>query len=76
MGLVTKLTRQALQVRAAHLEVECTYEVVLDADGSRYLQLDTYGSSKRKIHGKKSQSIRFSPSALEHLKAVIRENGL
>lgn len=76
MGLVSKLSRQALQVTANHLEVECTYDIVTDRSGKRYLQLDTYGSSKRAIPGKKSQSIRFCTEALEQLKEILRENSL
>lgn len=76
MGLVCKLSRQPLHVRANHLQVECTYDIVTDESGKKYLQLDTYGSSKREIPGKKSQSIRFSPEALAQLKEVLRENGL
>jgi len=76
MGLVSKLSHQTLQVRANHLEVECTYDVVTDQAGKKYLQLDTYGSSKREIPGKKSQSIRFSPEALAQLKQVLLDNNL
>ena len=76
MGLVSKLSRQPLQVRANHLPVECTYDIVTDQSGKRCLQLDTYGSSKREIPGKKSQSIRFSPEALAQLKDLLRENDL
>jgi len=76
MGLVSKLTHQALQVRAGHLAVECTYDVVTDQAGLKYLQLDTYGSSKRAIPNKKSQSIRFSPEALAQLKRILTENNL
>ena len=56
--------------------MECTYDIVTDPSGRKYLQLDTYGSSKREIPGKKSQSIRFSPEALAQLKEVLRENNL
>ncbi len=38
------------------------------------LQIDTYGSESRKIPGKVSQSIRFSPEALKQLSKIIREN--
>ncbi len=76
MGLVTKLLRQPLQIRANHLEVECTYDVVTEADGKKYLQLDTYGSRKREMPGKKSQSIRLSPEAIAQLKRILEEEGL
>ncbi|EEY36912.1 hypothetical protein VII_000664 [Vibrio mimicus MB451] len=44
---------------------------MLGVDGEKYLQVDTYGSVKRKETGKKSQSIRFSPEAIEQLKSII-----
>ena len=76
MALITKITHQALQTQSGHMAVECTYDVVTDAQGNRHLQLDTYGSKDRQIPGKKSQSIRLSPSALAELKQIIRQHGL
>lgn len=40
-------------------------------NGDLYLQVDTYGSKERRMVGKKSQSIRFSPAAIAELKAII-----
>ncbi|HEY0786733.1 MAG TPA: hypothetical protein VGD62_12745 [Acidobacteriaceae bacterium] len=54
-----------------HSEVEATYSLVESTSEGRSLQIDTYGSSFRKIVGKKSQSIRFSPEALSQVKAVL-----
>jgi hypothetical protein len=68
MAIVRHLEEQQLQIEASHTETECTYSLVKDKDGTRYLQIDTYGSSERKIEGKKSQSIRFSPDAVAELK--------
>jgi hypothetical protein len=72
MAVVRRLEQQALEKGGDHAEVECTYSIVDAAEG-RCLQIDTYGSTTRKIPGKKSQSIRFAPEAIEQLKALLRE---
>jgi hypothetical protein len=74
MGLINKLSRQSLHRAGSHFEVECTYDIVSDEHGKRYLQLDTYGSSKREVPGKKSQSMRFSQEAIAQLKQILRDN--
>jgi hypothetical protein len=71
MAIVRHLQEHPLQVEASHTETECTYSLVKDSDGTKYLQIDTYGSPGRKIEGKKSQSIRFSPEAVAELKSII-----
>ncbi|TOB21532.1 methionyl-tRNA formyltransferase, partial [Vibrio parahaemolyticus] len=45
--------------------MNATYTVVVGDNGEKYLQVDTYGSTKRQEIGKKSQSVRFSPEAIE-----------
>jgi len=73
MALVNKLIHQALERDSKHTEVDCTYSVVVDDNGKQQLQIDTYGSSDRKILGKKSQSIRFSPEAIQQLKQILNK---
>jgi len=70
MALVQKLEEQKLEKDSPHMEVECTYSIV---DG-RWLQIDTYGSKMRKIQGKKSQTIRFAPEAIEQLKTLLQKH--
>lgn len=74
MAIVRRLEQQVLERGTSHTEVDATYAIVSDAKGQRYLQIDTYGSNMRKILGKKSQSIRFAPEAVEQIKAIIAEN--
>jgi hypothetical protein len=74
MAIVRHLEEHALQIEAIHTETECTYSLVKDRDGNRYLQIDTYGSSGRKIEGKKSQSIRFAPEAVAELRQIIQRH--
>jgi len=73
MAIVRKLEPHTLEFNSNHTEVDCTYSIVEDTSGEKFLQIDTYGSKKRKIPGKKSQSIRFSPEAIEQLKMIIDE---
>jgi hypothetical protein len=72
MAIVRRLEHQALEKGSPHTEVECTYSIVDDGKG-RSLQIDTYGSTNRKIPGKKSQSIRFAPEAIEQLKILLKQ---
>jgi hypothetical protein len=62
MAIVKRLTHQPLERDSKHTVVECTYSIVLESDGSKSLQLDTYGSNQRQIKGKKSQSLPTSGS--------------
>ena len=72
MAIVKKLTKFQLEKESKHSEVDCTYSIVESNDGIKYLQIDTYGSANRKIPNKKSQSIRFSPEAIQQLKKIIK----
>jgi hypothetical protein len=71
MAIVKKLEPLKLEKDAKHLEVNCTFSIITDDQGKRYLQIDTYGSAKRRIPGKKSQSLRFTPEAIEQLKDIL-----
>ncbi len=73
MALVDKLEQQNLEKESKHSKVDCTYALVRNSDGQKFLQIDTYGSSKRQIKGKKSQSIRFSQNAINELKNIIKD---
>lgn len=72
MALVKELEKIVLERDVKHSEVSSTYSIVQEEGGKKYLQIDTYGSRTRKIPGKKSQSIRFSPQAIEQLKEIFR----
>ncbi len=74
MAIVRELKPRVREKDAQHTDTECTYSVVTEADGTKLLQIDTYGSKHRRIPGKVSQSIRFSPGALKQLTKIIREH--
>lgn len=74
MAVVRRLEHVSLERYTPHTEVDCTYSIVSDESGQRYLQVDTYGSTERQIPGKKSQSIRFAPEAIDQLKVLLTES--
>lgn len=70
MAIVNRLEKINLEKDSKHSEVNCTYSII-EVDGNKFLQVDTYGSASRKMPGKKSQSLRFSPEAIQQLKSII-----
>ncbi len=74
MALVENLIEGFKDRQSIHKQTEATYFLVHDKDGQKYLQIDTYGSDERAIPGKVSQSIQFSPKAIEHLKKIFEKN--
>jgi hypothetical protein len=74
MAIVRQLKRITLDHGTPHTELkDCTYSIIQGNDGSKSLQIDTYGSAHRKMPGKKSQSLRFSPEAIEQLRRILSE---
>jgi hypothetical protein len=73
MAVVRKLEQLTLEKDSPHTDVECTYSIVNEKE-ERFLQIDTYGSTTRKIPGKKSQSIRFAPEAIKQLKIILEQD--
>jgi hypothetical protein len=71
LAIVSKLEKLTLDRDTNHTDVKCTYSIVTDEDGHNCLQIDTYGSTKRQIPGKKSQTIRFTREALVQLRAIL-----
>ncbi|MDP2402046.1 MAG: methionyl-tRNA formyltransferase [Actinomycetota bacterium] len=65
------MSKMVMDRQSRHTEADASYSVIVDETGRRLLQIDTYGSSDRQILGKKSQSIRFSPEALEQLREIL-----
>ncbi len=72
MAIVRQLKKLDMERSSTQTEVDSTYSVIHTYDGV-YLQVDTYGSKERQEQGKKSQSIRFSPEAIEQLKQIIEK---
>lgn len=53
-----------------HGEVDCGYATFVH-QGTRYLQLDTYGSGERLFPGKVSQSIQLDENGARRLKELL-----
>jgi hypothetical protein len=73
MAIVRKLERITLERDSSHSEASCTYSII-QGDGGKALQIDTYGSAHRKMRDKKSQSIRFSPEAITQLREILSKD--
>lgn len=74
MAVVRRLELRQLQIEAKHTEVEATYAIVKDREGTPFLQIDTYGSEERKLQGKQSQSIRLAPEAVAQLREIFEQH--
>ncbi len=72
MAIIRKLEQITLKQESKHSEVNATYAIIHKPDGD-YLQIDTYGSANRQEVGKKSQSIRFSPTTLKQLESLLKQ---
>lgn len=71
MALIKSLNKGSKERDSIHMTTECNYFIFNDTNGNKILQIDTYGSNKRKIPGKTSQSIQFSIEAINQLKEII-----
>jgi hypothetical protein len=74
VAIVRELLHRVLEKDSEHTETKCTYSVVTETDGTKFLQIDTYGSAHRKFPDKASQSIRFSKEALQQLRKILAEH--
>ena len=70
MAILSHLEHLPLEIETTHTETVGTYAIVSD-NGRKCLQVDTYGSANRQLEGKKSQSMRFTASAIRELRAII-----
>lgn len=73
MALIAQLTEITKARQAVHKPVECGYSVFIGPDGQRYLQLETFGSSERKVPGVTSQSIQLNETSAAGLKRLIEQ---
>ena len=73
MAIVRNFEPKELERSSRHTEVEATLCLV-EVDGEKFIQIDTYGSDARVIPGKVSQSLRLSQTAFDQLKATAENH--
>lgn len=70
MALINRFEERPLEPRRVHAPVLCGYRA-MEVEGTRVLQLETYGSPDRVVPGKTSQSIQLNEESARALKRVI-----
>lgn len=70
MALIEQLNKVARNSNI-HGTVAADYNII-NKNGRKYLQINTYGSNERKVVGKVSQSIQFDEKAMEKLLNIIK----
>ena len=70
MALITKFVHRPGSTGGFRSEVECGYRIVSDGS-TTLLHLETYGSSKRAIPGKISQSLQLDLDGARELRRLI-----
>lgn len=71
MARVTQLTMHSGVRQIVHQPAECTWQS-FDSNLGPILQIDSFGSSERKIPGKKSQTLQFDRHTAGELLGAIR----
>jgi hypothetical protein len=69
MATVRNFEVKDLDRITSHSEVDATISLV-ECDGEKFIQIDTYGSRDRAIPGKTSQSLRLSETAFKKLSEI------
>lgn len=71
MARVREIYQDQGSGRVHPTEVECGWQVVRAADGSKLLQLSTYGSDQRKSDKKVSQTIQLDRRSAVQLADIL-----
>ena len=72
MALIENLSEGFKERQRIHEKTDSIFYFILDDKGNKFLQIDTFGSNERAIPGKVSQSIQFSPTAIQQLKIILK----
>ena len=70
MALVRTFNRKEIQRPSLHDEITAKYAVV-ERDGRRLLQIDTYGRPTRDMPEKVSQSLQLDRDGAERLRSIL-----
>lgn len=71
MARVRSIRLGEQNVRVHPSEVDCFFQTVESADGTKYLHLSTFGSDVRESEPKSSQSLQFDRAAASVLIRVV-----
>ena len=74
MALIQTLKKGLKERISVHDKADATYFILEFPTGNKILQIDSVGRRTRKIPGKVSQSIQFSPEAVKQLKELIAKH--
>ncbi len=72
MSIVTKFVSGGRVLSQHKSSGPCEFQVVIADNGSRLLQLSTFGSDKRKDKGTVAQTIQLDRSRAEELIKILR----
>lgn len=73
MALVKSIVTTPTVRTAVHQPTHCEYSIVRPHGGGVYVQLDTFGSARRKCVGKVSQSLQLDEAAAKQLMDLLRD---
>jgi hypothetical protein len=73
MAPVTMIESSQKDRAKVHLPTRCLYCVVVDDQGTKYLQLDTVGKESREFPDKVSQSVQFGREAASQLITLLKQ---
>ena len=71
MALVTQFLKRDINRPSLHKEVQASISVV-ETDGKKLVQIDTYGRPDREIPGKVSQSLQLDERGAAELMAILK----
>lgn len=73
MALINIFKRTTKERTSVHKPIFCLWTSFKGPSGESFLQLDTCGSTERKIPGKTSQSIQLDKKSAKELKKIINK---
>ncbi len=71
MARISAMVKHEKTRNTVHTQARCTYSVFVDA-GTKYFQIDTYGTDQRKVQGQPSQKIQFDREFAAELVEVLK----
>ena len=72
MARIRRFEKGGQDVRPHVSEVDCYFQVLVDADGRKLLHLSTFGSDQRQSKPKSSQVLQLDESAASELIEIVR----